>query len=522
MLQKKLTLVYNNKVLILFLGLLSFTINYYYGFIGIMPMDNTVLFNGGYRVIKGYKPFTDYWLVTGPILDYFNGFFFKIFGISWNTFIFHSSLFNSIFAILSYFVLKKLGLSKLFSFIYSFLASVLFYPVVGTPFVDHHSTFFMLIAFYCLIFYIKSKNDNYFILIPILLLFSFFSKQTPAAYGIIIISVIILFFVYFDKKKGKTIFTKSLIGSLIALSFLFLFFFFTEININNFYQQYILFGSSIGEDRLSDYRFSILNEVIKFKFISYFTFFLIFILLFLKIKNLLTLNDFFILIISISLTISLVFHQMISLNQNFIFFLIPFLCGIVHSFYNKIFSRNYILIFSILICFFSVSKYHLRFNEERKFNELGGIDISKSIDAEIIDKKLKGLKWITFLNPDSPEREAKNIVEIMNFYKKDKNNKMLITEYQFISPILDIYDNSPNQWHHPSVSFPLAGNKYYDVYKNFFISSIKKNKIKHIYETVEDDKIITKFILNQNCYSKERMTSMLVKLKLNYNCKDLK
>ena len=522
MLQKKLTLVYNNKVLILFLGLLSFTINYYYGFMGVMPMDNTVLFNGGYRVIKGYKPFTDYWLVTGPILDYFNGFFFKIFGISWNSFIIHSSLFNSIFAILSYLVLKKLGLSKLFSFIYSFLASVLFYPVVGTPFVDHHSTFFMLIAFYCLIFYIKSKNYNYFILIPILLLFSFFSKQTPAAYGIIIISVIILIFVYFDKKKGKTILTKSLIGSLIALSFLFLFFFFTEININNFYQQYILFGSSIGEDRLSDYRFSILNEVIKFKFISYFTFFLIFILLFLKIKNLLTLNDFFILITSISLTISLVFHQMISLNQNFIFFLIPFLCGIVHSFYNKIFSRNYILIFSILICFFSVSKYHLRFNEERKFNELEGIDISKSIDAEIIDKKLKGLRWITFLNPDFPEREAKNIVEIMNFYKKDKNNKMLITEYQFISPILDIYDNSPNQWHHPSVSFPLAGNKYYDVYKNFFISSIKKNKIKHIYETREDDKIITKLILNQNCYSKERMTSMLVKLKLNYNCKDLK
>ena len=184
MLQKKLTLVYNNKVLILFLGLLSFTINHHYGFIGVMPMDNTVLFNGGYRVIKGYKPFTDYWLVTGPILDYFNGFFFEIFGISWNSFILHSSLFNSIFAILTYFVLKKLGLSKLFSFIYSFLASVLFYPVVGTPFVDHHSTFFMLTAFYCLIFYIKSKNHNYFILLPILLFFSFLSKQTPAAYGI--------------------------------------------------------------------------------------------------------------------------------------------------------------------------------------------------------------------------------------------------------------------------------------------------------------------------------------------------
>ena len=76
--------------------------------------------------------------------------------------------------------------------------------------------------------------------------------------------------------------------------------------------------------------------------------------------------------------------------------------------------------------FFSVSKYHLRFNEERKFNELEGIDISKSIDAEIIDKAER-IKMITFLNPDFPERETKNIVEIMNFIKI--KNKMLITEY---------------------------------------------------------------------------------------------
>ena len=58
----------------------------------MMPMDNTVLFNGGYRVLKGYVPFSDYWLVTGPLLDYLNAIFFKFLGVSWNTFIIHSSL----------------------------------------------------------------------------------------------------------------------------------------------------------------------------------------------------------------------------------------------------------------------------------------------------------------------------------------------------------------------------------------------------------------------------------------------
>ena len=70
----------------------------------MMPMDNTVLYNGGYRILNGYTPFTDYWLVTGPLLDYLNAFFFKLFGISWRTFIIHSSLVNLLLAISSYFL----------------------------------------------------------------------------------------------------------------------------------------------------------------------------------------------------------------------------------------------------------------------------------------------------------------------------------------------------------------------------------------------------------------------------------
>ena len=127
-----------------------------------------------------------------------------------------------------------------------------------------------------------------------------------------------------------------------------------------------------------------------------------------------------------------------------------------------------------MICLFASGKYHIRFNEERKFNELENIDISKSIDAKIIDEKLNGLRWITHLKPNDPKKEINNLIEAMSVIKSEKNNKMLITEYQVISPILGIYDNSPNQWHHPSVSFPIRGNKYFKKYQEYFISKIKK------------------------------------------------
>ena len=73
---KKLIQSYKDLGPILLIGIFSFVINYHYGFIGIMPMDNTVLYNGGYRILNGYIPFSDYWLVTGPLLDYLNALFF--------------------------------------------------------------------------------------------------------------------------------------------------------------------------------------------------------------------------------------------------------------------------------------------------------------------------------------------------------------------------------------------------------------------------------------------------------------
>ena len=101
-------------------------------------------------------------------------------------------------------------------------------------------------------------------------------------------------------------------------------------------------------------------------------------------------------------------------------------------------------------------------------------------------------------------------------------NKILITEYQVVAPILNIYDNSPNQWHHPSVSFPLKGHKYFDTYKNYFISNIKKKEVKVIYELTKNKELITELILNEKCHSKKKITEMLIKIKLNFNCEDLK
>ncbi len=519
---KKLIQNYKDIGPTLLIGIFSFVINYHYGFIGIMPMDNTVLYNGGYRILNGYIPFSDYWLVTGPLLDYLNALFFLILGVSWKTFIIHSSFFNLLIALASYFLFFQLGLSRKFSFFYSLLISVLFYPVVGTPFVDHHSTFFLIIAFYIFIFAIKKKNYIYFVYIPFFFCLSFLSKQTPAVYGLIAILPLIILLCFLDKDNYKKILLYFIYGTIISSVLLIIFFIFSDINIDNFIKQYILYAGSIGDYRISNYNFNILNLLDKFKFINFFIFILLIILSTLFYKKKAKNIEILIILSSLVLALVLIFHQFLTLNQNFIFFVIPYLCSITHIFYDKVFSKNHFLIFFILVCIFSVTKYHLRFNEERKFNELEKVDLSKAIDAQILSEDLRGLKWISYKYPSDPKKELENLIKIKDILSNDKSKKAILTDYQFLASVLKTYDFSPNQWHHPTVSFPNKEQKFFNEYKDFFINNLKKNKIEFIYETIRKEETITEMVLNEDCIKKIRVSEMLIKIKLLKNCTDFK
>ena len=520
--QKKLINHFKNLYPYPIVGLIAFFINYHYGFIGLMPMDNTVLYNGGYRVLNGYIPFNDYWLVTGPILDYITAFYFYILGVSWKSFIIHSSTFNLILSLGVYHLLTKLGLKKFFSIFYSLLVAILFYPVVGTPFVDHHSTFFLVLAYFIFSYGCYYQKHKYFRAIPIIFCFAFLAKQTPSVYGLFGMLFLITIYCIINRMFFREILLNFINGTIIAIIFIFLFFFLTGINIQNFFDQYIFFASTIGEYRFSSYQLNLIDIIIKFKFINIFNFTLIVLLLFYLRKFAKYKNDLFLVLTFFTLSLVLIFHQFYTLNQNFIFFLIPLLCSIIHLNLEKNFRKKNISILLILICIFAVVKYHLRFNENRKFNELENINLNLAVNSEEISKDLKGLKWITYKFSDNPRREVEGIKGIMNIISEEKQRKMIITDYQFIAPALKIYDNSPNQWHHPGVSFPLKDNIFFDEYKKFFVKIVKKNKLEVIYETINvKEKPITGLILNNSCFNQTRVHEMLIKIELIQNCKEL-
>jgi len=513
-------ILFNNKFFI-FVGLFLFSllINQYYGNIGVFPVDSFSHFDTGYRILLNEHPFKDYWIVSGPFVDYFQALFFYLFGVNWQIYILHASIINAILTIATYIVLRNFNLNIIYSFIYSLFFSILAYPSSGTPFVDHHSAFFSLIGIYFLILGIKTNAIYCWILLPIAFTFAFLSKQVPATY-IILSATIILIFYSISLKKFKWI-VYSFMSFIFTILFIIIFGKFQGISLHSFFEQYILYPQTIGNKRFSSLGFDFSNLIAHFKFIyiSLLPF------AYINLKNLFLdkkyfkKKNFFYFLILILFTFSLIFHQMLTRNQTFIFFLIPILTAFSHISINS--NKLIISVILILFCLGITTKYHIRFNENRKFHELTYSDLNLAVNAEKIDKKFLGLKWISPKYSENPVEEINLINEMKNYFKNDNRNKMIMTNYSFFSAILEDKTFSTTRWHiFDGTDYPQVNSRYFMSYKKLLINSLRKNKVKVVYivNPVESSNLYD--YVSDECFQEKKINKILTSYEIK-NCKEI-
>ncbi|MAJ85662.1 MAG: hypothetical protein CL687_01640 [Candidatus Pelagibacter sp.] len=480
-----------NILIIFFLSIFSFSINFYFGNIGVFPIDTFAYFDTGYLILKGQIPIKDFWISTGFGVDILQSIFFKIFGINWNSYLIHSSFANMFACLFSYFFFLKFNLNKNLIFSYCILISALLYPLVGTPFAYQHAFIFSLLGLFVLCLAIKEDKKSSWFFLPVIFLMSFLFMQTPSIY-IIILSIIIIFVNLLISKNYKNILL-LVSGSFISLIFLFLILLNFNIQFYDFLNQYIFFPSSIGLSRIfnEDSAFIALSSNFNFKsVIGHFKFFhilLIFLVFCLircpdlkeKKKN----QDFIIFIIIILSSYLFIFNQLITANQTFIFSLIPILGLFAHYGISRYFNKkNYLNFFVIIIVSISSIKYFNDYVLKRKFIDLQSVDLNYAINANNLSPKFRGLKWITPVYSKNPKKEINVINQSLTEIKADERIKMVITDYQFYSILLDENLHNLNRWYtHDNNSYPLNNNKYFDLYKNFINNKIKNNNIEVIY-----------------------------------------
>ena len=517
LIKKNNNIFLNDKFFIICLFLISIFINQYYGNKGIFPMDGFIHFDPAYRILNGEFPLRDYWVAHGIFIDYLQSLFFLFFGVSWKSYVFHASFLNGFLAVTTYFIFRNFKLNKYYSLIYSFFFCVLAYPSSGTPFLDHHSAFMSLLGVYCLILAIDKNNILFWFLLPICFGFAFLSKQVPSSYIILCISFLIL--LYALNSRNFKCFKYIIISTFCFVTIILIIGTLQGISLKSFLVQYIYFPQSIGSNRLNNLNFSFNGFIGNFKFI----YLALFPLFYVNLKNIFlkksyVYKNFFYIFLSITLlTFALIFHQILTKNQIFIFFLIPILAGFSHI-YLKNFNIKYkskVFFLIALICFFVTLKYHFRFNENRKFHELSNVNFESAIGAEAIDKKLQGLNWVVPFN-DNPRENIEFLKIAKKTLTKDTRKKMVLTDHLFFSAILEENLYSPSRTY-DNISYPGKKNKYFDHYKNFFLGKIEKNNIKVIYtinlDNADENLILYDFI-DKKCITKEIVSKEIKKFEI--------
>ena len=181
-------------------------------------------------------------------MDILQSFFFRVFGVSWNSYLIHSSLMNMFACLFFYYFFLRLNINKFLVISYCIFICSLLYPMIGTPYHYHNALIFSLIGILVLCAAIKDQKNYLWFVLPIIFLFAFLFMQTPSIY-IIFLSALIIFFNLILKKNFKNIiFLVGGVFTSIILFFLFLYIY--QIPLLEFINQYILFRSKIQKQQL--------------------------------------------------------------------------------------------------------------------------------------------------------------------------------------------------------------------------------------------------------------------------------
>lgn len=176
--------------LFLLAGVLIFAyqLTYQSGAGGFFAFDQSIIFDGSYRILSGQIPYKDFVIPFGPVTFWLQALMFRLLGLSYAVYIFGAAFFNVLAAGCSFYLLRLLfPQARWIAYLGSLFTSAWFYAPFGTPWPEQTAFFFGLLTFASLLtgllktqFSPKLKRGFYF-MGGLLAFTAFMSKQNAGA-----------------------------------------------------------------------------------------------------------------------------------------------------------------------------------------------------------------------------------------------------------------------------------------------------------------------------------------------------
>lgn len=483
----------------------SFYFNYEAGRRGFFPLDQSIVFDGSYRILKGQIPYKDFLIPVGPVPFYIHSFFFKIFGVRYKSYILSSSFINALATILSFFMISLIFPSKKWlSLAGAFITAIWFYPPSGTPYIEQSSFFLSFVGILLILSAILPRNLNFFFRISFFFFSGLFASLTILSKqnaGFFILPIYFLLIISFNIPEMKKILTGSflfLIGFLTGASLFFLYIILFS-DFWNFWKFAVVLPLKTGVERLipkgllfilsrlSPLSFLPINGFLLLVSISFLIFYLY------NFKNIKDRKDIFV--------ASFVCFYLLTFQYVFTFTTknqpemgIPFIglifalgagmtFGIIDELKIKIFHEREELrlpskkfIKAILLIFFIVSGIFIAFKGVKVSLNRKAHDIFENsvFQCSFSIKELKGMKWgePTIIKGCVIKKE--DIEELITFLKKERKNFFIFPDFTFFYGLLNSLPPQPLLWFHKGLTYPSYYDKSLD---EWIVKDLKKKKV---------------------------------------------
>jgi len=201
------------------LAMLAAGLSFWYGRLGFMPLDNSIVFDGAWRLYQGQIPFRDFVIPNGLVPMAMQAGVFAMAGVSWLAYVAHAAVINAAGAVVVFSTLASTGLPRSIAWLYGAVAALVLYPPVGTPYMDQHAFFFLLVTVRVVALVILEGDLRWVPAIGPLLVLAALSKQVGAlaACALAILPLVIL-----GREKLGQYLGRLVAGGVLAVAAVFL------------------------------------------------------------------------------------------------------------------------------------------------------------------------------------------------------------------------------------------------------------------------------------------------------------
>jgi len=489
----------------------SFFFSFESGRRGFFAFDQSIFFDGSYRVLSGQIPYKDFITPFGVASYWIQAIFFKLLGVSYFSYIFGAAFINVLATLCSILILRYLFPAyRHLSHIAGLITAVMFYPPFGTPWAEHTAFFFSFVGLVALLSTLNIQDkrqpvNNKLILViaGACAFLSMLGKQNAALFFFPIYVILLVIIHLPDLKKifvSIIVFISGFLGSLT----IFLLWLFTYSDPKIFLQYYIRVPGLAGKARLLDRGIEALFEPLMplpeaYGYYFFAIYFIAVLTLLLSIYNLRKNNDLgrYQFVSSITCVGLLLFqHIFICSTHNqaavgLMFSGVIFTIGVglviyLFNFVSDCIKNKYVmrilgmlLIVGGCIPFYFLLQWGFSNAWDRKIQETIYSDWWDSAPQTVFTKsftepKLKYLKWAQPTIINGKTVHAEDLSNLFTFLKEKNENFLIFPDFTIFYGLLDVPSPQPILFFYKGLAY---SHQYDSKLDQWIVRDLKKNNV---------------------------------------------